>query len=160
MCPKNQGRWKTSYWCAWQDHWECWVCRAIQDKLILWGVFTTGSFWTGQWTLPCFQSTLGVPSTGIMHHAEKLVVEAFEPLKKTRHGFEGGIGVADNHKEEEDEDHQARAEFMWICAVKLAPRFFDPARPFGSFEYGRGPEEAVDPSTTTHLGAVTALSGP
>ncbi|EJK50415.1 hypothetical protein THAOC_12675, partial [Thalassiosira oceanica] len=23
-----------------------------------------------------------------------------------------------------------------------------------------GPEEAVDPSTTTHLGAVTALSGP
>ncbi|EJK62749.1 hypothetical protein THAOC_16626 [Thalassiosira oceanica] len=39
---------------------------------------------------------------------------SLRPLKKTRHGFEGGIGVADNHKEEEDEDHQARAEFSGL----------------------------------------------
>ena len=23
LCVQNRGRWKTSSWCAWQDHWEC-----------------------------------------------------------------------------------------------------------------------------------------
>ena len=51
----------------------------LTRQLILWGVFTTGIFWTGQWTLTCFKSTLGVPSTGSMQKSWSL-----RPLKKTR----------------------------------------------------------------------------
>ncbi|EJK44388.1 hypothetical protein THAOC_37073, partial [Thalassiosira oceanica] len=69
---------KTSSWCAWQDHWECWVCRVIQDKLILWGVGSLhhGELLDGTMDFALLPEYFG--GSFDRDYAEKLVVEAFE----------------------------------------------------------------------------------
>ncbi|EJK44777.1 hypothetical protein THAOC_36656 [Thalassiosira oceanica] len=77
--------------------------RPYKTAHIVEGLRHRGSFWTGQWTLPCFRSTLGVPSTGSMQRSWPL-----RPLKnKTRAGLKVGSGVAENHEEEtRDQDNK------------------------------------------------------